>query len=437
MQEIATAYGLAMTVVILASPSEYGQVVIQPGRRGQCRPPYIPNIKECIKTMETNKLYYADCRLAQFSAVVVDCFEIKKGFEVELDQTAFYPEGGGQAADKGTLNGIEVLHVREEGERVLHLLPQPLPIGESVEGVVDYDHRFDLMQQHTGEHIVSGIIHSRYGYHNVGFHMGVQSITIDFDGIIPPEDLPELEKLANEAVYQNIPLKIWTPSPEELPGVFYRTKRALPWPVRIVQVPGYDSCACCGIHVERTGEIGLIKLFSCVRFRSGVRIEMLCGRRCLEFLSRSHEQNRQVSAAFSAKLMETGEAAQRMNELLESYKHRIGQLETRIFETLADRCAGKGDALLLYGGLDTVGVRKLADLIADRCGGIAAVFSGSDEAGYSYCLIQKGGDLRSFNKAMTAALNGRGGGKPECQMGSVRCRSEAILEHFVSFYIPE
>ena len=207
--------------------------------------------------------------------------------------------------------------------------------------------------------------------------------------------------------------------------------------MRIVQVPGYDSCACCGIHVERTGEIGLIKLFSCVRFRSGVRIEMLCGRRCLEFLSRSHEQNRQVSAAFSAKLMETGEAAQRMNELLESYKHRIGQLETKIFQALADRCAGKGDALLLYGGLDTVGVRKLADLIADRCGGIAAVFSGSDEAGYSYCLIQKGGDLRSFNKAMTAALNGRGGGKPECQMGSVRCRSEAILEHFVSFYIPE
>ncbi len=259
--------------------------------------------------MKTDKLFYADTHLVEFSAVVVDCFEGKNGFEIELDQTAFYPEGGGQAADKGLLEGIEVLHVHEEGERVLHRMAQPLPIGETVEGKIDYAHRFDLMQQHTGEHIVSGIINAEYGYHNVGFHMGWDSITIDFDGVIPPEKLPEIEALANEAIYRNIPLKIWTPSPEELPGVSYRTKRELPWPVRIVNVPGCDSCACCGLHVERTGEIGLIKLFSCVRFRSGSRIEMLCGKRCLDFLSRSHEQNRLVSAAFSAKLMETGDAA--------------------------------------------------------------------------------------------------------------------------------
>ena len=387
--------------------------------------------------MQTNKLYYADCRLAQFSAVVVDCAETKKGFEIELDRTAFYPEGGGQAADRGTLGGIEVLHVREEGERVLHLMAQPLPVGETVEGIVDYAHRFDLMQQHSGEHIVSGIIHSKYGYHNVGFHMGWDSITIDFDGIIPPEELPEIERLANEAVYQNIPLKIWTPSPEELPGVFYRTKRALPWPVRIVQVPGYDSCACCGLHVERTGEIGLIKLFSCVKFRSGVRIEMLCGKRCLDFLSKSHEQNRLVSAAFSAKLLETGAAADRMNELLESQKRRIGELETKVFRAVAGGCAGRGDTLLLQEGLDSVGVRKLADLTADACGGTAAVFSETAEGVFAYCLIRKGGDLRSFNKEMTAVLQGRGGGKPECQMGTVRCSAEAILKQFVSFYIPE
>ena len=383
--------------------------------------------------MKTNKLFYADTHLVEFTATVVDCFESKNGFQVELDQTAFYPEGGGQAADKGTLNGVEVLHVREEGERVLHLLEKPLALGDRVTGVIDYDHRFDLMQQHTGEHIVSGIIHAKYGWHNVGFHMGWDSITIDFDGLIPPEDLPELERLANEAVYRNIPLNIWTPSPEELPGVFYRTKRELPWPVRIVQVPDYDSCACCGLHVARTGEIGLIKLFSCVKFRSGVRIEMLCGKRCLDFLSRSHEQNRLVSAAFSAKLMETGEAARKMNELLESQKRRMGELETEIFQNLADRCAGRGDVLLMRSGLDSVGVRKLADLAAQCCGGTAAVFSGSDDAGYSYCLIRHGGDLRSFNKAMTAALQGRGGGKPECQMGSVRADRASILQYFVSF----
>ena len=333
--------------------------------------------------METNKLYYADTRLIEFTAVVVDCVETKQGFEIELDQTAFYPEGGGQAADKGRLHGIEVLHVREDGERVLHLMAQPLTVGETVEGVIDYDHRFDLMQQHTGEHIVSGIINAKYGWHNVGFHMGWDSITIDFDGIIPTEDLPELERLANEAVYRNIPLKIWTPSPEELQNVPYRTKRELPWPVRIVNVPGYDSCACCGLHVERTGEIGLIKLFSVVKFRSGVRIEMLCGKRCLDFLSRSHEQNRLVSAAFSAKLMETGAAANRMNELLEEYKRRIGELETQIFADLAEGCRGKGNVLLIRDGLDTVGVRKLADMTAQVCGGVAAVFSPTSD-GFSY-----------------------------------------------------
>ena len=387
--------------------------------------------------MKTNKLFYADTHLVEFSAVVVDCFEGKNGFEVELDRTAFYPEGGGQAADKGTLAGLEVLHVHEEGERVLHRMAQPLVVGETVEGIIDYAHRFDLMQQHTGEHIVSGIINSRYGWHNVGFHMGWDSITIDFDGVIPPEELPELERLANEAIYRNIPLHIWTPGPEELPGVSYRTKRALPWPVRIVEVPGFDSCACCGLHVERTGEIGLVKLFSCVRFRSGSRIEMLCGKRCLEFLSKSHEQNKLVSAAFSAKILETGDAAARMNELLEAQKRRIAELETEIFRTVAARCEAKGDSLLLQKGLDSVAVRKLADLTAEACGGTAAVFSENPDGSFSYCLIRHGGDLRSLGKEMTAALGGRGGGKPECQMGTVRCSAEAILEQFVSFCVPE
>ena len=386
--------------------------------------------------MKTNKLFYADTGLREFCATVVDCFESKKGFEIELDRTAFYPEGGGQAADRGTLNGIQVLHVHEDGERVLHLMEKPLSVGAQVAGVIDYDHRFDLMQQHTGEHIVSGIINARYGHHNVGFHMGWDSITIDFDGMIPAGDLAEIERLANDAVYRNIPTHIWTPEPEELPNVPYRTKRELPWPVRIVQVPGYDSCACCGLHVARTGEIGLIKLFSMVKFRQGVRIEMLCGKRAFDFLSRSHEQNKLVSGAFSAKILETGEAAKKMNELLEAQKRRIGELETVLFRAIAEGCTGKGDTLLIRENLDSVGVRKLADLVADHCGGTAAVFSAAEAGGYSYCLIRKGGDLRAFNKEMTSALDGRGGGKGDCQMGTVRCTEESILKHFVSFYIP-
>ena len=381
------------------------------------------------------KLYYQDILLKEFTATVLSCEKQDKGWDVTLDRTAFYPEGGGQAADTGTLEGIPVLHVREEGEQVIHLLAAPLTAGQRVQGVIDYPHRFDLMQQHTGEHIVSGIINRKYGYHNVGFHMGADTITIDFDGVIPPEDLPELEQLANEAVYRNLPVKIFTPAPEELPLVRYRTKRALPWPVRIVQVPGYDSCACCGLHVQYTGQIALIKLFSCVKFRSGSRIEMLSGKRAFDYLNENYRQNLLVSRAFSAKPLETGEAARRMNEQVEALKGKIAALETEQFRAIAQSCAGKGDVLIFREGLDSVMVRRLADLVADSCGATAAVFSGSDETGYSYCLVTRCGDLRSFGKNMNQALSGRGGGKAEFQQGSVKAGKESILEHFSSFLV--
>ena len=385
--------------------------------------------------MDTEKLYYSDCHLAEFTGRVVSCAPSEKGWLVVLDRTAFYPEGGGQAADTGTLGGVRVSYTYEEGEQVVHVCDGPLTEGETVEGAIDWPARFDRMQQHTGEHMVSGLIHAKYGHHNTGFHMGISSITIDFDGIIPPEDLPELERLANEGVWADIPLKIRTPSPEELPTVFYRTKRALPWPVRIVQVPGYDSCACCGVHVARTGEVGLVKLLSAVRFRSGTRIEMLCGRQALEFLNMNLRENLLVSRAFSAKLSETGGAAERMNELLGAQKAKIAQLELQQFEAIAASCAGKGDVLIFREGLDSVLVRKLADLVSDTCGGIAAVFSGDDSTGYSYCLVRRDGDLRQFGKAMNAALNGRGGGKPEFQQGSVKAARQLILEHFYSFLV--
>ena len=365
--------------------------------------------------MNTEKLYYIDCHMRRFSACVLSCVPSEKGYLVVLDRTAFYPEGGGQAADNGTLGGANVSHVYEEGETVVHVCDAPLTVGETVEGILDWARRFDLMQQHTGEHIVSGLIHGKYGHHNTGFHIGADGITIDFDGIVPPEDLAELERRANEAVWQNIPLKIWTPEPDELPNVFYRTKKALPWPVRIVQVPGYDSCACCGVHTRQTGEVGIIKLLSSVRFRSGSRIEMLCGGRALEYLNISLQQNLLVSRAFSAKLDQTGAAAERISALLGEQKAKIAALEMASFETIAKSCEGKGDVLILREGLDSVLVRKLSDLVAESCGGTAAVFSGSDDAGYSYCLVRRGGDLRQFGKEMNAALSGRGGGKPEFQ----------------------
>jgi len=378
----------------------------------------------------TRKLYYDDCHLSRFKAQVTGCEKCEKGYEIALSATAFYPEGGGQACDLGTLGGVSVLDVQERGEMIVHLCEAPLEIGAQVEGIIDYDRRFDLMQQHTGEHIVSGIIHRRYGYHNVGFHMGSEMIEIDFDGVVPTEDLPVIEAEANAALWRNIPVKCWYPSQEELPNVFYRTKRALPWPVRIVQVPGFDSCACCGVHVANTGEVGLVKLFSVVGLRGGCRIEMSCGRRALMLLNRAFEQNRQVSQSFSAKWPETGDAARKMNEALANEKYRSAGLQKRIFETIAKSYVNCGDVVHFEDGLESAEVRMLADAIAENCGGRAAVFSGADGVGYGFAMVTRAGDLRALGKEMTAALGGRGGGKPNFQQGRVTAPRAEIEKFF-------
>lgn len=380
--------------------------------------------------MQTRKLYYEDSHIRQFTATVLSCEESEKGFEVILDATAFYPEGGGQDADTGILGGVRVLDTRERGESVVHLCEGPLEVGKAAEGVIDWEARFVRMQQHSGEHIVSGILNRRYGCHNVGFHMSSDIITIDFDTVIPREDLPAIEAEANAAVWADLPVKCWYPAEEELPNVPYRTKRALPWPVRIVEMPGIDSCACCGTHVQRTGEIGLIKLFSAVKFRSGTRMEMACGSIALEMLNKVWEQNKLVSQTFSAQMGETGAAAQRMNETVESLKYRITGLENRIFGTVADGYAGMDKAVHFEEGLDNTAVRVLADAIADKVTDFAAVFSGSDENGYAFCLVSRSNDLRQLGKEMTRALEGRGGGKPQFQQGRVNASRTAIEAFF-------
>ena len=379
--------------------------------------------------MPTRKLYYEDPHLQHFSARVVNCRETEKGFLVTLDATAFYPEGGGQACDLGTLGAARVLDVQEQAEEVLHLCDKPLAEGETVEGVLDWQRRFDLMQQHSGEHIVSGLVHSLLGHHNVGFHVGSDRMEIDFDGPISAEMLALIETRANEAVWLDLPINCWYPSPEELLHTFYRTKKALPWPVRIVQIPLYDSCACCGVHVKRTGEIGLIKILSCVKFHQGVRIELCCGNRALRLLQNVFEQNRQVSQAFSAKILETGAAAQKINETLAAVKYRATAFRNRLFAAIAQDYAGQSRVLHFEDALDGGELRELATAISGHCDGLIAAFSGSDADGYSYCLTGRE-DLRQLNKEMTEALNGRGGGKPNFQQGSLKATRHQILDFF-------
>jgi alanyl-tRNA synthetase len=274
------------------------------------------------------------------------------------------------------------------------------------------------------------VINRRYGYHNTGFHVGADVIQIDFDGVIPAADLSGIEREVNEAIWKDLEVRCWYPSEEELPHVFYRTKKALPWPVRIVQVPGYDSCACCGVHVARTGEIGLVKLLSVMGLRGGSRMELVCGRRALELLWEIFDQNKQVSQAFSAKITETGAAARKMNEALAAEKFHATALQRKLFQSIAESYVNSENVLHFEPDLEPAMVRELADAIIQKTTGRAAVFSGTDEAGYSYCLGIREGDLRQFGKEMTGKLNGRGGGKPNFQQGRVSAARDEIERFF-------
>lgn len=380
----------------------------------------------------TEKLYYADQYLAHFLSRVVSCEETRGGFAVVLEKTAFYPEGGGQPGDTGSLGGVRVLDTHERGGKVVHLCSAPLEPGAEVEGLVDWARRFDLMQQHSGEHIVSGLIHARFGYENVGFHIGAETVTIDFSGELTRAQLSDIERAANERIWRNDAVVISWPAPAELETIAYRSKKALTGPVRIVEFPDADVCACCGTHVARTGEIGLILLLSCQRFHEGVRIEMLSGRRAYEYAARSLEQGRLVSAALSAKSLELAPAVERMKSELEAEKYRLYGCEQQLFERIAAGCGNEKTALVFQPGLTPDGVRRLCAALTDAGAGLAAVFSGADSEGFKYAVGSADGDIRALVKDMNTALNGSGGGKSGFAQGSVQCSRPEIEAFFAA-----
>ena len=378
--------------------------------------------------METIKLFYNDPYLTDFTATVLSCEESKGGYAVVLDQTAFYPEGGGQPADHGTLGGVAVTDTREKDGVIIHTCAAPLTVGETVSGTIDFDRRFDLMQQHSGEHITSGIICARYGCDNVGFHIGHDVITIDFNADISPADLPSIEAAANAYIWADHAIDIRFLSGEALEQATYRSKKFIPGVVRLVAFPGADCCACCGTHVTSSGRVGLVKLLSCQKFRDGVRIELLCGKRALDYCSAILEQNTKVSQLLSAKAMDTAAAVERMQKELYALRGRVAELEEGDFARKAELYADKGNVLLFEGEMSADSVRKLCDAVLHRCGGRCAVFAGSD-GNYKYAIGEDGGDLRAFVKEMNAALSGRGGGKPNFAQGSAAA-SKADIEAF-------
>ena len=380
--------------------------------------------------METEKLYYADPFLKTFTATVLDCQPGKNGFVVTLDRTAFYPEGGGQPTDQGTLDGAAVTDVHEKNGVVLHNVDSAVEIGKTVTGVIDWARRFDHMQQHSGEHICSGLICGRCHCDNVGFHMGTDMVTIDFNADIPWEELLEIEAQANQYIYEDHPIDIQFHRGAELDAIDYRSKKPLEGDVRIVAFPGADCCACCGTHVLRSGQVGLVKFLSVQKFREGVRIELLCGKRALDYLSRTWEQAKTIGQRLSVKPVDAAAAVERLEHELSAAKLRCAQLEESVFAAIAQEQAGKGNVLLFQPPMKPDSVRKLADAAAKTCGGLAAVFAG-EGIHYAYALGRADGqDISAQVKAMNAALHGRGGGRNGFAQGSVEAERSAIEAFF-------
>ena len=376
------------------------------------------------------KLFYEDPFLVEFTARVLSCVPEGEGFAVALDRTAFYPEGGGQNADHGVLGGAAVTHVKEKDGEILHLCDRPFTVGDTVAGAIDFPRRFDLMQQHSGEHIVSGILCGRHHCDNVGFHIGHDLVTIDFNAELTMEDLRQVEALANQYIWEDHPVDVSYPTPEVLAALPYRSKKALTGAVRIVTWPGADCCACCGTHVRRSGQVGLVKLLSCQKFREGVRIEMAAGGRALAHYTDILDQNTRVSQLLSAKPTGTAAAVERLQKELYGLRGRVAALEEGDFARKAADLSGAGDVLLVEGPMSSESVRKLCAAVQETCGGRCAVFAGADGQGYQYALGQPGGDLRSLVKELNAALSGRGGGKPAFAQGSVQATEAEIRAFF-------
>ncbi len=377
--------------------------------------------------METEKLFYQDAYLKETTAKVLECRKGKHGYEIVLNRTCFYPEGGGQPGDRGTLNGIPVTDTHEKDGMVLHYTDSPLEPGTEVTAVIDWARRFDLTQQHSGEHMVSGVVHRIYGYDNVGFHMGADMVTIDFSGELTEQQLREVETEVNQRIWLDDAVKCWYPSPEELKEIPYRSKKELTGKVRVVEFPGADICACCGTHVAHTGEIGLVKIVSVEKFHSGVRVEMLSGGRALRYLTAVQDQNRQVSQLLSAKVMETAKAVKNLADEAERLRQQVYAMENAQFAAKAEQLRGQGNVLVKMDGLSADGVRRAAIAIQETCGGRAAVFSGDEENGYKYAVGEPDGNLRDWVKELNGALHGRGGGKPGFVQGSVAAKWDEIV----------
>ncbi len=382
----------------------------------------------------TQKYYEADAYRREADAVVLAAEpDGRGGGKLALDGTVFYPEGGGQPADHGTLTlpdgaRLTVTDVHEQGGVIWHrvdALPDTAAPGTAVTGRIDWAWRFDKMQQHTGEHILSGILHQMFGAENVGFHIGSDAVRMDTSVPISAEGLQEAELAANRIVWQNVPVLITYPTREELARMTYRSKKEIEGQVRIVTIPGADVCACCGTHTAATGAVGQIKILAAENYKGGVRLSIVCGERALLAAQAMRQRQADIGALLSAKPSETAHAVHRVYDEYTALKFAHFGLCSELFDALAAQVAPGADAIRIVPGLDPDGLHRLAARLSEATTGLCAALT-ANEKGTGYCLAQAGGDVRALTKALNTALNGRGGGKPGICQGSCAAAPEQV-----------
>lgn len=386
-----------------------------------------------MEIAKTVRLYDQDAYATKFEAEVLACEEVekkeKKVYQVWLDQTLFFPEEGGQSPDMGTIDGIKVLDVQIKDEVITHTLAAPLAVGTTVKGVVDWKHRFYNMQQHSGEHIFSGIVHNRFGYDNVGFHLSDSIVTMDFNGVITAEDIEEIETEVNQAIIENIPVEVSYPTKEELKVLEYRSKIEIEGQVRIVTIPGYDVCACCAPHVRRTGEIGMLKVMNVQSYKGGVRISILCGFRALEAFRQKADIITELMAQFSTNQEALVENVTKLKNTNQTMKNQLASAKQELMEyKVAAIPEDSENAILFESDLETPVVRNVVNGLVEKFAGISAVFVGDDENGYQFIVGSKNKDCRAIAAALREKLSARGGGSDKMIQGSVAASQLQIEE---------
>ncbi len=377
--------------------------------------------------MIITKRLYDNGHIREFDSVVTECLPAENGWNTALEATAFFPNGGGQLADEGTLDGAAVKDVNETNGVIYHLTEREFAVGTSVHGAVDWSVRFPRMQNHTGEHIVCGVAHELFGYENTGFHMGTFGITADLSGPLTEEDVRKIERIANDAVFNNAAVSCFYPTKQELETLEYRSKLELTEDVRLVKIEGYDLCACCAPHVLYTGEIGLIKILSHQSHRGGTRLLLKCGFDALEDYCARCASVSAVSASLCAKENEIAQAVEQLKAEKAKLDFEIDRLNKEKTEKYISRLKqSKGNVCVFADDADSDGLREIVNAGKELCSGIFGAFAAA-ENGYKYCLGSKNTNLSAFAKQLNAALNGRGGGKPEMIQGSVNASKEEIL----------